>query len=347
MKKVFPCRKYFDITLIKAKNMTKLSVCITYYNQEEFVKESIESVLNLDLPCELEILAGDDCSTDNTVQIIQEYQQKYPDIVKLVINKKNREKNVINRASLNRLNLVSRAQGEYIMFLDGDDFYCDKTFVKEALDVLKDNEDIAACAFNFKFLHSKKECVFAQKMTEGLIYSREYIAKEYYTPAGAMVFRNTLSAYKLRKLKEINNFDDNGITIYFLQYGDIYYINKAVYTYRQQKNSSWNRISKTEQILLNAMDYKLLYKTAPKFEKEILKREFPALKYIYKNRKKLPDMLGDNLNKYIEAAAKNNDKFIYRILNWAELNPLTKLKIKYKYQKWKIDVKYLYRKVKR
>ena len=94
------------------------------------------------------------------------------------------------------------------------------------------------------------------------------------------------------------------------------------------------------------MDFRLLSKIAPKFEKEILKREFGAIKYIYKNRKKMTELLGENLPQYIDMAVRNNDKFIYRILTWFCLNPLKKLKIKCKFQKYKIEVKYLYRKVK-
>lgn len=325
--------------------MCKISICITYYNQENFVKDSLESVLSIDFPCDFEILIGDDGSTDNTVAEIKKFQEKYPDKIKLICNKKSKEQNLIKKASLNRLNLASKANGDYILFLDGDDFYCDNSFIKEALDILDNNTHLSACAFNFKYLYENQtEEIFNQNMKEGIINSKDYLAKEYYSPSGAFVFRNYLSTYKMRRLKEINNFDDNGITVFFIQYGDFCYIDKTIYAYRQQKESNWNKISKPEQILLNAMDYKLLSKTAPKFDKEILKREFPALKYIYKNRKNLKDLIGKNYQEYIDTAEKNNDKFIFRILTWENLNPLKKLKVKYRYQKYKIVAKYLSKK---
>ena len=49
----------------------KITFCITYYNQQEFVAQSIESILALDKPCDFEILIGDDGSTDNTIEKVK------------------------------------------------------------------------------------------------------------------------------------------------------------------------------------------------------------------------------------------------------------------------------------
>lgn len=57
----------------------KISICITYYNQEKFVRQSLDSVLAIDYPCDFEILCGDDGSDDNMIDIIKEYAEKYPD----------------------------------------------------------------------------------------------------------------------------------------------------------------------------------------------------------------------------------------------------------------------------
>mgnify|MGYP003302207392 CR=1 FL=1 len=70
----------------------------------------------------------------------------------------------------------------YIIFLDGDDFYCDKDFVKDAINMFTQYSNISVFAFNFKYLHTNNtEEVFSQQMTEGItsLGQRKYWANEH------------------------------------------------------------------------------------------------------------------------------------------------------------------------
>lgn len=305
----------------------KVSICITYYNQQEYVRQSLDSVLAIDFPCDFEILCGDDGSSDGTINILEEYSQKYPDIIKYYIWDRTESAKTINRASLNRLNLASRAVGDYIIFLDGDDYYCDTLFVKEAVDILNKHKDVEVCAFNFRLLQEdKSESTFKQGMQGGILSASDYIAKGVYTPSGTCVFRNRLTMDRLKLLRKINNFDDNAITIYMLQFGNIYYINKPIYVYRQLACSLWNSISDIEKVLINAFDYKLICDTAPMLRRELLRRFYGGLRYLYRHRRQLAEYLGDGYEKYEGIARNNEDVFISNLLHWNELNLATKLK---------------------
>ena len=63
----------------------KVSFLVTYYNQKEYVKQSMESILAIDKPCDWEILVGDDGSTDGTIEVVNEYIKQYPSQIKLYI----------------------------------------------------------------------------------------------------------------------------------------------------------------------------------------------------------------------------------------------------------------------
>ena len=306
--------------------MAKISICVTYYNQEQFVKDSLESVLAIDFPCDYEILIGDDGSTDNTVNVIKEYQQKYPDKIKLFVNERNENQKSINRASKNRLNLAENATGDYLLFLDGDDFYCDKNFVKEAITILENNKELAACAFYFKLLcEDKSERFFKQNIKEGIIKSGEYISKVIYIHSGAIVFKNVLNSERLELLKQVNGFDDNGITIFFLQFGDLYYFNRFVYVYRQSHDSLWNSMDDFEQNFANAMEYKTLCDVVPKFKKEIAKREYKPMKYVYERKDKIRELLGEKYERYLNMLKTNNDTFLLNLVRWEELSVREKI----------------------
>ena len=88
-----------------------ISVVIPVYNEEEYIRRSIESI-NSDL---VEIVIVNDGSTDNTLEVCREYEAKYDNIK--VFTQENQGQNAA------RYRAIKEASGEYIMFLDSDDSY--------------------------------------------------------------------------------------------------------------------------------------------------------------------------------------------------------------------------------
>lgn len=308
--------------------MEKISFCVTYYNQESFVEKSLSSIFSMDLPCDFEILVGDDGSSDNTISEVQKFIDKYPNKIKVFVQDRKETAKTINRASMNRLNIAKQATGDYILFLDGDDCYCDNHFIKNALSIFKNNPDIIGCGGNFKYIYpDNKEGIFQQSLKEGIIKAKKYIEKGNYTPSGAIIFKNILTDEKIKFLEKINNFDDNAITIYMLQFGDLYYIDTPLYAYYQAPDSLWNKCDNIEKELLNAMDYKLISTMAPKLKLEILKRQYGSLKALYKNKSKLKSLLDKSADKYTDLCRQNNDAFLLNLINWNNISPIQKIKI--------------------
>jgi glycosyltransferase involved in cell wall biosynthesis len=94
----------------------KLSVCVVTYNQENYIRQCLKSLVEQKANFAFEIIVSDDCSTDDTPLVIQEFAQAYPALVKPVVRAANigAYKNYI---SAHRL-----ASGEYIAHMDGDDY---------------------------------------------------------------------------------------------------------------------------------------------------------------------------------------------------------------------------------
>lgn len=110
--------------------MTLITVVIGTYNGEKYIDKCLESLINQSIGIEnIEIIIVDDASNDSTVKIIKEYQIKYPNLIKLKLNEINSRISKIN----NRDRSVYDANGEYIMFLDQDDWY-----EIDALEILED-----------------------------------------------------------------------------------------------------------------------------------------------------------------------------------------------------------------
>jgi glycosyltransferase involved in cell wall biosynthesis len=94
--------------------MMSISVIIPCYNVETYIEEGLLSVLNQTLPAR-EIICIDDGSSDNTIQIIRNLQEKYPNKIYLYLNEKNRG------ATYTRNRGLAIAKGDFIQFFDADD----------------------------------------------------------------------------------------------------------------------------------------------------------------------------------------------------------------------------------
>ena len=117
----------------------KVSVVIATYNQEKYIRHTLESVVNQKTNFEFEALVGDDCSTDGTAAVVREFAEKYPDIIVPFI----REKNL--GMGGNTADLVFRTSGEYVAFIEGDDYWIDDYKLQKQVDFLDSHQDYVAC----------------------------------------------------------------------------------------------------------------------------------------------------------------------------------------------------------
>jgi len=110
--------------------MKEVSVIIDTYNNAEFIEEAIESTLNQTFPLRaMEIIVIDDGSTDNTEEIVKRFKD-----VKYIKKKNKGQGSCFNLA-------FSIAEGKYLMFLDGDDYWTEN-HVERVYDFFENNPDI-------------------------------------------------------------------------------------------------------------------------------------------------------------------------------------------------------------
>jgi len=134
----------------------KLSVCITCYNQIEYIVRAVESVRNQKMNFPYEILIGDDGSNDGSYQLIIE---KYGDIDNIRIFQQDRDENTHEFPNFRHarliIKLLKEVRGEYFIVLDGDDYYCDLNSFQRKVNILTqpENQDCVLCMSNFKYVY--------------------------------------------------------------------------------------------------------------------------------------------------------------------------------------------------
>ncbi|MBQ4569111.1 MAG: glycosyltransferase [Ruminococcus sp.] len=118
------------------KNM--ISVIMAVYNCAPTLREAIDSILNQTYT-NWEFIICDDCSTDNTMEIVREYKAKFPDKFKIIQNEVN------SKLSFSLNHCLKYAEGEFIARMDGDDISVPTRFETQ-VKYLREHPDVDLCS---------------------------------------------------------------------------------------------------------------------------------------------------------------------------------------------------------
>ena len=121
------------------KDDIMVSVCTLTYNHASYLDEYFKGILTQKCNFKYEIIINDDCSTDGTQDILLDYAAKYPDIVKVVIQKENQYSKG-DRGFFVKY-CFPRCSGKYIAFCEGDDCWTDPMKLQKQVDYLESHPD--------------------------------------------------------------------------------------------------------------------------------------------------------------------------------------------------------------
>lgn len=98
------------------ENMPKVTVCVVTYNQEKYIAECLQSLVDQETDFKFEIVVSDDCSTDNTRKIVSDFYERYPGLFRVFLHEE-------NMGALKNFKFVhGQAAGKYVAHMDGDDY---------------------------------------------------------------------------------------------------------------------------------------------------------------------------------------------------------------------------------
>ena len=120
-------------------------ICLTY-NHEKYIKQALDGFVKQITDFSFEILVNDDASTDGTKSILQEYEMKYPDLMRVFYQPENQF--VRKLGYVNSLYLISQARGKYIAICEGDDFWYDCNKLQMQVDILEQHDECTGCCCN-------------------------------------------------------------------------------------------------------------------------------------------------------------------------------------------------------
>ena len=238
----------------------KLTVIVLAYNQEEYLSQCIDSILNQKVSFDFQILIGNDGSSDNTAFIAQDYEKKYPDRIKFYFTERFYRKHAGDY--INFSNLYKKTKTDYFCVLDGDDFYLDENKLQIQVDFLEKNNFYTFIGHNYNYLHSDGKIIAAYSDDEVLKYKdtcenlTQFLIGGVipYMATSSVMFRNIFKNDKTFKgyfsqEKAHMYFGDFIRTALHASQGKGKYINKIMSVYRIHDEGEWSGKNNIKMIL--------------------------------------------------------------------------------------------------
>ena len=224
----------------------KLSVFLVTYNQEHYIRQALDSILMQQVNFDYEIIIGEDCSTDATAAICDEYAAQYPNIY---VYHHNPNKGLIGNWEF----VLNHCHGEYIAMLEGDDFWTDPLKLQKQVDVLESDPQLMAVVTDTCVV-DREGNVITPKLgntvpgnKEGKYTIHDFFAmpQHHYTTATVMYSTRHYVDVNKKLLYTISPYlGDWQLWIILHSYGAFYYLNEVTAAYRTNPTSLTHTVNR-------------------------------------------------------------------------------------------------------
>jgi hypothetical protein len=221
----------------------RVSVVLLGHEHSRFVAQAIESVLIQRAPFPFELVIGEDCSRDNTREIVEGYARRHPELIKTVFPESNLGYGEMLRRALDL------SGGEFIAYLDADDYWTSPSKLARQVEFLERNRDCASCFHDVSLIYDDAG-VPSGAVSPGLREERftfEQIVRECFIPSLSAVFRREVAealpdwAYELAGVDWL-------IHIRATELGAIGYIPQVLAAYRVHGGGMFSGLDRVSQL---------------------------------------------------------------------------------------------------
>ncbi len=236
----------------------KLSVIFITYNHAKYVEKALMSVVSQKTDFPFEVVVGDDCSTDGTQEILKRIASEHPE-VKLNL----RSENTGGRPTLNVYETTKKCTGQYLAYLEGDDFWTDDRKLQKQVEFLENHPEYMGCTHSMKMVDENDDDITdPDVLSIGALYdwSGDFTYEDYCYSGkwpghyASVVCRNIYKdeKYDYTILYRASDFTDDAlINLFILMQGKIYRMDEVMSVWRYVRKAgagNWNSIAMKRNI---------------------------------------------------------------------------------------------------
>jgi glycosyltransferase involved in cell wall biosynthesis len=228
-----------------------ITVLVTTYNHARYIRQAIDSALAQRLAAPFEVVISEDCSTDGTRAIVEEYAARQPERVRLLLSETNlRSNEVVARG-------FRSARGRYLAMLDGDDYWTADDKLQAQFDFLESRRDFTICFHNAAVVDENSKSSGRswnppdQPHTTGLA---DVLRGNFLATSSVMYRRRALPAIP-SWYEPFFPVTDWPLHVLYAERGRIGYLNRTLSAYRLHDGGYFSRLTALEKLQANAAFY--------------------------------------------------------------------------------------------
>lgn len=239
------------------ENIVVSIICNTY-NHEKYIGDALESFVTQKTDFAFEVLIHDDASTDNTADIIRQYEAKYPELIRPIYQVENQYS---QNVPIGVTYQFPRVKGKYIALCEGDDYWTDPYKLQKQVDALEAHPELDICAHPaYQILADTGEIIadFGPAVMEDTVFTTEQVIQG----GGGFVATNALM-YRSELAKNMPPFRqmfhaDYAVQVHGALRGGMLYLKDNMAHYRWQAEGSWSVRMAEDSARYMAWDQKVL-----------------------------------------------------------------------------------------
>jgi len=216
-----------------------VTISLVAFNQAAFIREAIESCLMQKTQFDYKIIIHDDASTDSTAEIILEYADKYPEIIRPIIQTENQ---FSKGTEINAKITIPQAKGKYIAFLEADDYWIDPNKLQFQVDFMESHPEVSMCFTATKTVDASNPEEFSIRRYRN---SDSAVTTENVILIGGHLLDMGSAVVKKSVFNEVPDWYyysqmwDNTVPLLSTLHGEIHYLNKVTSAYRVNTPGSY------------------------------------------------------------------------------------------------------------
>jgi len=260
-----------------------VSVCTATYQHVKYIEDCIEGILMQKTEFPIEIIIGEDESTDGTREICKKYAEKYPDKIRLFLRDRDTscvfDENGKRIFGFNGKWARKSARGKYIALCEGDDHWTDPQKLQKQVKFMKENEDYIGCFTNYRMVNEKGEVLLSKTRPDDHIpyYDRLSMLEGGVPQTCTVMYKNLPEVFdQVAKVVNVVN-GDQVLAEFMAQEGKIKFL-KDVTADRRVGSGTFSTLHKSKQKLAGIKTFTVLKKYFKKPEElECLNRRINKL----------------------------------------------------------------------
>lgn len=246
-----------------------ISVIVITYNQERIIGRALDAILSQRCDLPMEVIIGEDCSTDGTRKVCEYYARKCPENIRLLTNGQNL--GIVE----NYKNCLRHARGKYLMDCGGDDEWCPGRMQK-CLDIMRSHDKVAMIYSDIwirydntgqvresaKYQHHLTEGIIEGKLMTFYMLDQRYCAPAYSAMARTQCLKEIIDEYPDVFDGSKYGIDDQAIAVLIGKKGDAYYLKERTYYYTSDTSSFIHNPSARKKFDNNLKGIRLIHDLA-------------------------------------------------------------------------------------